>query len=353
LPDGYGADPVKFVTLVGVTGAGKTVWLSQILKKMQTYVARVGLSAITNTPSIDVFREKNVVAVGKKLPGSTPFKQFQQPLFYDMVGRNALGERQTETFVLYDVAGELFTKAQAAVINNFAPFIRKADGIIVLIDPMQIGVISNADGNVEAEERVLPPAVKALNSIYQIVAKGNKAVGCTKPVAICLSQIDRPVVQKVLDEELKQLLRSDVQPVMDELYDRPCLVFNAVEHNKIAEGLSKFMKENQFDVVNILDNSYPDHNYFAFTSLGCDVVDREPVGPINPKRIEEPLYWLFYKLGYLGTNEVILPTCPSCGVNKFTYTLPEDEREERVKVGLFKKKVYYTYGCSRCGQKWF
>ena len=360
LPDGYGKDPVKFVTVVGVTGSGKTVWLAQLLKKMHTYAANVSLSATTDTQSIDLFRKKNIVRVGEVLPSGTPFKQFQQPLFYGIVGKDETRGRWTETFVLYDVAGELFTKATSGEIDNFAPFIRHADGIIVLIDPLQIDVISSADDTNEAAIRDLPPAVKALGAIHNIVAEGDKSRGCTKPVAVCLSQIDRAVVQAVLSDDLKQRLRQDVQPIRDPATKYPLPIYNALEHAFIREELEDFMVENQFEVVDLLNKSYSDHEFFAFTSLGCEVVkvktgekeETKPVGPITPRRIEEPLYWLFYKMGFIDTNE--FPPCPYCGTSRYTYPLKDDEQDEIVRHGIFRRRevLHYTYGCSKCNHRW-
>ena len=127
-------------------------------------------------------------------------------------------------------------------------------------------------------------------------------------------------------------------------------VFNALQHLPVAEKLEEFMRDNQWAIVNRLRNNYPDHDYFAFTSLGCDVVDRKPVGPIIPKRIEEPLYWLFYKLGFLQTNEVILPDCPVCGTNENTYELPSGG--EWVRRGFLRGRNWCIYGCKQCGKKW-
>lgn len=343
LPDGYGKNPVKYITLVGVVGSGKTVYLSQILKKMGDYAANVGLDATVAYRGVSEFLKDNRIIVGKELPPSTPFQQFQQPLFYELVGMDEDGNRTMNTFVLYDVAGELFEEGNAEYLEKFAPFIKRADGIIVLIDPMQIDAISSTG----QQDGGKSPAATALGAIQSIVTDGNDALGCTKPVAICLSQIDKEEVQKVLDDDLKRMLSANVELEKDE-HGIPRPVFNAEQHDPIGEKLKEFLLNNQLPLVNKLDKSFPNHDYFAFTSLGCDVVNRKPTGPIIPKRIEEPLYWLFYKLGFLESNEEVLPECKKCKTNEFTYPLKE---EDRVKKFLF-KTIRQNYGCSQCGRKW-
>ena len=121
LPDNYGKNNVKFASVIGITGAGKTVYLSQLLRRMRSYSVKVGLNAIVNNTGVRTFLEKNSIAANTPLPGSTPAQQFQQPLFYEMVRDAQDHGRITETFVLYDVAGEVFK--DPALIIKFAPFI--------------------------------------------------------------------------------------------------------------------------------------------------------------------------------------------------------------------------------------
>lgn len=45
LPLKYGKYPIKYVSVIGVTQSGKTVYLSQLLKNMYQYAAKVGLTA--------------------------------------------------------------------------------------------------------------------------------------------------------------------------------------------------------------------------------------------------------------------------------------------------------------------
>ena len=51
LPANYGKSNQKFVSLIGITNAGKTVYLSQLLYRLKTYAALAGLSAVVNASS--------------------------------------------------------------------------------------------------------------------------------------------------------------------------------------------------------------------------------------------------------------------------------------------------------------
>lgn len=358
LPDNYGKHHVKFASVIGITGAGKTVYLSQLLRRMRTYSVKVGLNAIVNNTGVRTFLEKNGIAANQPLPGSTPATQFQQPLFYEMVRNSSDHERITETFVLYDVAGEVFK--EAALIRKFAPFIEHSDGIIVLIDPMQFEVISGA----AAGGRALDEPTTVLEAIHNIVSQSGSDTHqkCQTPIAICISKADTREVQSVLNEDLRNRLLNDVCgiPESDGL-NMP--LFNANEYAPIARELLRFISTNEPVLRHQMQINYTHYAFFAFTALGCDVKTgyrengvpyQHPVGPVLPKRVEEPLLWLFYRFGYIGANAA-LPgeiRCPMCGLED-SYELPEDEQFVIVKKGFFKKeKQFVNRCCNSCGYKW-
>ena len=358
LPDNYGKNTVKFATIIGITGAGKTVYLSQLLRRMRTYAVKVGLSAIVNNTGVRTFLENNVIAANEPLPGSTPSTRFQQPLFYEMVRDAKEHGRVTETFVLYDVAGEVFK--ESSLVNKFAPFVEHADGVIVLIDPMQFEVVSG----VMNKGAQLDEPTTVLNAIHNIVSHGNANEKCQIPFAVCISKADTQVVQRVLSEDLRRMLLDDVHGIKDNSGFN-LTMFNAAEYNPILNELYDFIQNNELVLAQQMQTNYSSYAYFAFTALGCDVGEgtrpngdkyQFPIGPVLPKRVEEPLLWLFHKLGYIGVNVPIDdPTkpkvpCPKCNSLE-TEDIPEDEQYITTGWGPFKKHLHVTRRCC-CGHCW-
>lgn len=354
LPDNYGKHPVKFATIIGITGAGKTVYLSQLLKKMSTYAVKVGLSAIVKNPGIRQFVDNNEVEAGKSLPSSTPATRLQQPLTYEMVKAQG-NERITETFVLYDVAGEVFKDSN--LVYRFAPFIEHADAAIVLIDPMQFSVISEID---RAATQLDDPTT-VLQTIHNIVSRGDINEKCNIPFAICLSKADTKEVQSALPDNMRSVLLQDIVGIKDSRGNFDT-IFNVKDYMGIAGDLGTFIQNHEPVLAQMLRTNYSSYAYFAFTALGCDVMEKMengamiqfPVGPVLPKRIEEPLYWMFYKLGYIRRN-AHLPGeiyCPECDSND-NYELPETERVIKDVKWLFvSKERYVNRHCKCCGHKW-
>lgn len=353
LPDNYGKNPVKFAAVVGITGAGKTVYLSQLLRRIKEYVTKVGLDT-DRSSSARLFIENNRVSAGQPLPGSTPSQQLQQPLFFNVKKPLEDNKILTNTFVLYDVAGEVFTDED--LVERFAPFIGHADGVIVLIDPLQFEVISG----VSAEGRTLGDPTIVLDIINNIVNHGNVTEKCPVPFAICMAKADMPEVQAVFSNELKTALLNDVEAVAEEP------LFNAEQYAPIAKELSKFIRTNDHVLAHQMKSAYASYAYFAFTALGCSVkegVDESsnltfqyPEGPVLPKRIEEPLLWLFYKLGYIGRHGSIPGEiyCPICGSND-NHELRGDDCTITERYGLFglkKRTLAVNRHCRACDHFW-
>jgi hypothetical protein len=354
LPYEYGKYPIKFVSIIGITGSGKTVFLSQLLKGMDDYAVKVGLSAdVRSAASRTFYQRENVIKAGVPLPTPTPVESFQQPLFYNLT-RKENGRIRTDTFVLYDVAGEVFEDDGQELIQEFAPFIAHSDGLIMLVDPNELKAAQKLSD--DEESMTSPKAV--LNTVHSIVFHGKSDEQCSIPFAICITKTDMPLVQKMFPPELKDYLLDDVHEVLD-ASGRPRTAFNADEYAPIAKCLNEFIRttEKAFDYT--LNTSFQTYAFFGLTALGCEVSEnRVPVGPILPKRIEEPLLWLFYQLGYIdkkGTYPLPNPkpiACPMCG-HTDTREAVGDERFVTSGWGPFKKVAEVNRVCNECGHKWW
>ena len=356
-PDNYGKSSVKFVTIIGITGAGKTVYVSQLLKSMRDYCARVGLSAIVTSPSVVNFITDNSVRAKSPLPGSTPAQSFQQPLFYEIIKGGAGSSNATETFVLYDVAGEVFTDQN--LISRFAPFVENTDGVIALIDPFQFQAVSEVS---ETRDRLSDPEA-VFDAIHYRITRGVQNKKCAIPFAVCMSKADMEDFQKVMPAELRMLLRDNIPPVLGP-EGEILPVFNASSYNPIGMLLDRFISSTEFSLSILLKNNYSAYSYFAFTALGCDVEEYEnaqgerypaPKGPIITCRLQEPMLWLFNRLGYIGVNErlyspaVPIVYCPACGSDETEGM----EKTETSGVLMFKKTIRYNRRCRRCQQEWW
>lgn len=350
LPNQYGKNESRFIAVIGVTGAGKTVYLSQLIYGFEDYVVKTGLAALQTTDNPLKFLRNNPVNTKVPLPGSTPPGNFLQPLFYDLSKLDEYGKKKVYTLVIYDVAGENCDMEKQQ--SWFGPFIEHMHGIFLLIDPMQFKVIKGLAYDENIIERGSPMTV--LHTIHNFITQG-RGGKCDIPLAVCISKSDMTVVQDVMEEELVDALMDDVEEVTGNSGSL-MTKFNATQYNPIAVKLHDFIKENERALENFININYSCYNYFAFTSLGCGVEDNIPEGPIMPKRIEEPLLWLFHMFGFIGSTEPVVrygDECPHCGVSGRRKRLTGDERILVTRKGLFgkaKEWEEYDFYCEGCGQ---
>ena len=352
IPNNYGKYEVKFISIIGVKGSGKTVYLSQLLSNLSyNYAPRIGLSADVTTPEILNFIRKNQIKRDCELPKSTPAKMKQQPLYYQVTrpDPDRLGKVINETMVLYDVAGEVFDISNDeahASLGAYASYVINSDAYMLLIKPEQL---------TEGEDGAADTALTAIHGLLEI-KDGEK---CEKPLAVCVSQADSQQMINLLNNgELINRISSDVTVANGK--------FNATDYNYIGKNLTNFFRSpvtHYFD--NIVKSKYKDYAYFAFSALGCNVEQKDnvdyPASDPLPKRIEEPLYWLFYKLGYIKSNEPVYgdikcPQCDKIDIEDITGSTKTEQVEERTWYGKIRMKtiqVPVNYKCTNCGHQWY
>ncbi len=337
LPVHYGKNPVKFISVIGVSGAGKTVYLSQLVRNIVDYAGKVGLSAFITSGSTRRFLSENPVKMGVPLPGSTQPETFVQPMFYDLAKTVAGGATQGNTIVLYDIAGENCTNNEK--MASFGSFVRHSDGMILLLDPKQLPFV-NSDGYGDIEQ-----VTAVLNTLYMTIT-GGQAGKSRIPMAVCIPKADKPSIQQIFafnpnedvvmyqpptppkkpfsfkkptppppeyraDLDVQRLLIEDVKNLVDPQTRLPVPIFYSTEYNAISRKLTRMIGKYVSSLGLLLNTNYEHFNFFAFSALGCDVHEVEenglkiskPVSAISPKRIEEPLYWLFCQFGYVTPSE--------------------------------------------------
>ena len=339
LPVGYGKYETKFISIIGVTSSGKTVFISQLLKHIKRYANFVDLTANFTSDHEPGFVSANPVRYGEPLPRPTGRRSFAQPLFYDLVQDVGRDRNKTDTIVLYDIAGENCADPQGMM--KFGRFVTKSDGIIVLLDPMQLDLARTA---VAENEEEIPELEVVFNTIYNAFQEKKADGKLTVPMAVCISKSD--LIADILPEECRG---RDIVPVRDPNSGEPVKKFNAREYNVLEDCLATQMRNGTGQAVHgALRRQYKHFNYFAFSATGCGVEKGRddlsyPVDTPEPLRIAEPLLWLFYKFGYIRSDvpiripvqrdipngREVKPTGPFAFLKKPTMRPLTEEEKER------------------------
>lgn len=293
LPLGFGKNKVKSISIIGITNAGKTVYISQLLRGMPDYATKVGLGAFFTAEHVTNFIETNRVGKGLRMPEATTPGRLSQPMFYDIV-RTVNNIQYTDTIVLYDIAGENCIKAEEML--RFSRFVEHSDGLILLIDPKQLGFLSDELDEFEVEAPSL-----ALNTLHNVL-ESRQGTKSSIPIAVCVSKSDmcKDIVPAISQEQV-QVADLDVSGL-------PKQEFDGKTFNSLSDEMKNLMLKNARKVCLDLQNEYMNFNFFAVSALGCDCAlsdkgFKTPVSKPDPKRIEEPILWLFKQFGYIKSNE--------------------------------------------------
>ncbi len=292
LPMGFGKNKVKNISIIGTTGAGKTVYISQLLKGMGKYAVKSGLNAFYTSDHEANFVEDNMVAQGKPLPDSTSPGRLSQPMFYDIVKSEGNIKRE-DTIVLYDIAGE--NCRDASSMSRFAKFVKHSDGLILLIDPQQLDFVVSKQGR----EDIVPPATALITLHSILVTEKNKK--CDVPIAVCVSKSDQCF------DILPPIAQDQVQRAGEDINGMPTKEFDGKSYNSLQAELKRLMLSHADDICQILMDEYQAANFFAVSAIGCkcDFNEEGIISPVtipNPRRIEEPILWLFKQFGFIKSN---------------------------------------------------
>ena len=358
LPDGYGLYPVVFISVIGIVGSGKTVFLSQFIKGFDEYAAKCGLTPLRRNTASTQFIQMNKVAVGKPLPLPTAHGRFEQPIIYNIEKASRNG-RETLTVVMYDIAGEVFKDEYMADVQKFAPFVKQSNGIILLVDPRQFRGISEAmaaNGKILSEEDTQSPG-SALANIHSVLMGVDRKYD--RPLAVCVSKMDS--IKYFLNNNMNLInyISTDYEGELVEGSSwENKKIFNMRRHMYNNREMGNFIAMQDRPLMNELNTGFSNYRFFGFTALNCNVVDNKPVGPIQPHRIEEPILWMLNQIGFIGSNEWQCPRCHcsdvmTCPPRNVTYY-----RKEIKGKGIFAKKIDVPYTvtvntyCNKC-QYWF
>lgn len=295
LPFEFGKYPVKFIAVVGITSSGKTIYLSQMLKKIREFLFQADMTVAGMCPEVDEFVREHSIQKGKELPVGNAADALTKPIPIH-VKNNQTGERAT--LVFYDIAGENCVNPDQ--MNKYGPFIKNADAMIMVIDPKQFSDLLFLEEEKETEEAYHPDQVA--QAMYQAFAAADYYGGeCKVPLAIAISKSDLLRSCKYVDENSNIFQDIDYSSYNGRGFPYDDWInIDAEVRTLLKQRTEKGRLLDQF-----LSNFFPEHAYFAFSALNAapTIVDKaEDITRYQmdmlPKtvRIEEALYWLLFKM---------------------------------------------------------
>ena len=260
----YGKYPVKFISIVGIRGSGKTVYLYELLSRFPSVIKHTGYTMGETT-----FPKGNGddrVAKSYPLPASTDDKTMRRPQAFVMRKSKARQDDSTFTIVFYDIAGENCVPpktvgAQNTNENAISTFLAYSDGLLFLIDPEQVPIFASTENKVDEIQSV----INLVNSIRPAVNTDNPSWD-NVPVAAVLTKSDK--LKNATDVD-----RLIFQHISYEENGRAITDFNRKEFTSISRALRSEFINNASQIEDSL-SAFKDWAYFAVSAITCGVESR-------------------------------------------------------------------------------
>lgn len=288
LPQRFAETASQSMALIGTKAAGKSHFIAVTLHELEH---KVGPRFGGNLMLLDDWtRDRVEHELLPRLYGTgvvldaTSSARTNGDLRKPLVSRLTLGHgdaARSSNLVFFDAAGEDLQSLD--VLEREARYITQSDGLILLVDPLQIGrVRDELEGTVD-----LPPVVEDPATMLGRVASLLREARAI-PVK---RQIDVPIGLAVSKVDVLRPLLSDTHPVFSlppqgGRFD-PTLARTISE--TLRSDLAGWIGE-RFD--NLVRAEFSKYSYFGVSALGENPVDGKLRNGVAPLRVEDPVLWM-------------------------------------------------------------
>lgn len=301
-PYGYSELKNPFIALVGSRGSGKTVYITVLIDQMMNRVCKQGrIGGVCDACGDDTrtrFESMRNLLQDGKLPGATRTAALDQKVLWPLIfrlrtktyvpGFYPIPRAQSLHMVFFDAAGE--DMQDEALMAMHYRYFQHAAAVIFMIDPLQIRKISDnlqaiSRDNLErpgSDQHIVSRFINQYRQMRNLRADAKIAI----PSAFVLSKSD------VLlgDDGLAEATRTAHEHKRG---------FDHEDQQNVSKDVREFIGAHHGQLLSLSDE-FLDHAFFAVSALGKppEREGRIPGGPA-PFRVEDPLLWILWRLGYV------------------------------------------------------
>jgi hypothetical protein len=293
LPHTMGYSRNLIFAVIGAKAAGKSHYLAVLIQQLRKEIGPDLDMLLTplDDATIRRYREdfyEPVYEVGQIIRGTTSAlanRRVQMPLVYSLTfTRTRFGRRfiaGSVTLVFFDTAGEDLNDSD--VMNTVNKYIYRSDGIILLLDPLQLPrVRDRLDGRVHLPDRNTETA-EILARTINLIHNGRKLAPdamIATPMAVAFSKFD--AVGDLIDPQFQLLADSNHRSGYD------------VQDFEAVNSEMQALLENWSDqpIVHEVRTRFKRFGFFGLSALGCNPGQDQRIPRVLPRRVEDPFLWL-------------------------------------------------------------
>ena len=286
LPYSFGVKKNYIFAIIGAKETGKSNYIAVLVRKIQDIGIHLNfllneaddysMARYENDFRAPLFDRNRVVDATRSAVAGGEVKR---PLLFNFVGKKA-----SSILAFFDSAGEDFGSGDT--MENVHRYICRSDGIILLVDPLQLREVRR-----QFDERQLPAMGveprQVLMRTTRLIRKGRSLDMSKKipiPLAVAFSKFD------MLENHVPAGLQVDSITHHDGGFD--VADFEGVNDELMGLlGRSEHWGWGEGDLVNQVTSGYTKYGFFAVSALGCNPVNNR-VPRFSPWRVEDPFLWL-------------------------------------------------------------
>jgi hypothetical protein len=288
LPQRFAEAPSRSMAMIGTKASGKSNFIAVVLHELEHRVGprfKGSLMLLDDSSRTRVDKElmPRLYGQGLVLEASSSARtdaRIREPLVARLT-LGAAGNASQTNLVFFDSAGEDLESLD--VLEREARYISQSDGLILLIDPLQIPAVrDDLAGLVE-----LPPmpvdAYKTLGRVAALLREA-RAIPAGQP-------IDVPLALAVSKFDAVRSLLPDGHPV-----------FSLPAHEgrfdpQVARSVSAAVRSDLVGWLGERLDSFVRHefatvSYFGLSALGDSPVEARLPNGVAPHRVEDPILWM-------------------------------------------------------------
>lgn len=190
------------------------------------------------------------------------------------------------TLVFFDSAGEdLESEDTMSTVNKY---IYRADGIILLIDPLQLSTVTKKLPANTPKPKHNSVTADILSRTAKLIQNGRNLKPTEKiktPIAVAFSKFD--AVLPLIDPQY-QLHRGANHNEGFDVGD-----FEAIND----EMMSLLDQWNHQDIIQMATTRFANYGFFGLSALGCNPHMTKSIPNVTPSRVEDPFLWLLAQNG--------------------------------------------------------
>ena len=296
LPITSGRGPTKIISVVGASQVGKSVYMTSLLYMLEHYTMdRFNASLIAGNSEYneEIKQNQEIIFEYNKMLEPTP-KEHIDPLIANLKFKDDV--KAPITFVFYDVAGEGMTDRN--YMERHGNHIKNSDGIIFLVDPLQMRTLRKKINLVNRSEsgdftaRYQEPKDIIVYFYENFIAKQEGAT-TEIPTAVVVTKTD--MLQNLNDSEYLSTNSNIFKAFEHRNY------FDLNEFDNVNGEMKRFLTKADTAFKGAMDVYFRNVGYFGVSALGCNPQNLEidDSMTISPLRVEEPFLWLLYKMNYI------------------------------------------------------